>query len=118
MGKNTANNQMVEFVIEGRLHLMLEWLNDMFQTTQDVINEATLANNFQIKMNEDIMKNHREGILEDRAYRAAIFFKNITRDSLKETIRGSKILHISKKRNMEIPKRLYENEAQTKNRRF
>ena len=69
-------------------------------------------------MNEDIMKNHRKDVLEDRAYRAAIFFKNITRNSLKETIRGSKILHISKKRNMEIPKRLYENEAQKKNRRF
>ena len=66
-------------------------------------------------MNEDIMKNHRKDVLEDRAYRAAIFFKNITRNSLKETIRGSKILHISKKRNIEIPKRLYENEAQKKN---
>ena len=32
-------------------------VKDIFQTTWDVINEATMANNFQIKMNEDRMKN-------------------------------------------------------------
>ena len=64
-------------------------------------------------MNEDIMKNHREGILEDRAYRAAIFFENITIDTLKKIILESEKVDISKKRNMETPKR-YE---KTKHRR-
>ena len=42
------------------------------------------------------MENYRKGIQEDRAYQAAIFFKNITINSLKKIILDVEILDISK----------------------
>ena len=59
------------------------------------------------------MENYREGVLEYRAWQAAIFFENITMDSLKKIILESKILDISKKRNIKTQKGY----GKTKNRR-
>ena len=50
------------------------------------------------------MENYNNGILEDRAYQAAIFFENSTINSLKEMIIKVEISSIPKGRNMKTPK--------------
>ena len=59
------------------------------------------------------MENYRDGILEDRAYHAAIFFENIAINSLKEIIPEVEISNIPKERNLKTPKE----DTQTKHRR-
>ena len=47
------------------------------------------------------MENYRVGTLEDRAYQAAVFFENITINSLREIILDVEISNSPKEQNME-----------------